>query len=365
MGQLVRRYYQREHYTTLFSPQTGFFARIEEPGYPEPFWSEHGPELIDISITNWCDRDCMSCYRSAGPNGRHMSMADYRMIMGHAAKLDVCQVALGGGNPNQHPNFADILKITREEFGIVPNYTTNGNGLTDRVLEATARYCGAVAVSAYEPYGDLWTAAARLMSFGIKTNVHFVLDSITVDTAIEWLLHPPASLLALNAVIFLNYKAVGRGSDPKRLLRQSDRCQEFLRHALKKHPPFKIGFDSCMVSGVAVSAKADRISYDACEAARFSMYISETLQAYPCSFMESTSEGISLTGGNLLGIWQDSPLFRDFRQRLSQPACGSCEALDLCKGGCPVFPDINLCLEGDNSKVETESKTGADLSVAR
>lgn len=343
MGQLVRRYYRREHYTTLFSPETGFFARIEEPGYPEPFWSEHGPELIDISITSWCDRDCPSCYRSAGPNGDHMSVADYRMIMRQAAKLDVCQVALGGGNPNQHPGFTKMLKMTREEFGIVPNYTTNGNGLTDKVLQATARYCGSVAVSAYEPYADLWAAAARLMSFGIKTNVHFVLDCESVDIAIEWLLHPPAPLLSCNAIIFLNYKPAGRGGDAKRLLKQSYRCKEFFKHALKKHRSLKIGFDSCMVSGFAVSAKADRISYDACEAARFSMYISDTLRAYPCSFMESTSEGISLSEGNLLDIWQDSSLFRDTRQRLSQPLCGPCHALELCRGGCPAFPGINLC----------------------
>jgi MoaA/NifB/PqqE/SkfB family radical SAM enzyme len=52
------------------------------------------------------------------------------------------QVALGGGNPNQHPDFIEILRLTREDYGIVPNYTTNGRGLSDTVLEATRRYCG-------------------------------------------------------------------------------------------------------------------------------------------------------------------------------------------------------------------------------
>jgi molybdenum cofactor biosynthesis enzyme MoaA len=25
--------------------------------------SHHGPELIDISITNWCDKGCSFCYK--------------------------------------------------------------------------------------------------------------------------------------------------------------------------------------------------------------------------------------------------------------------------------------------------------------
>ena len=179
MGSLRWHCYPEEHYSTLFSPKTGFFARVEEPGHPEPFWSKHGPELIDISITSWCDRNCAICYRSANVKGRHMSVADYVTIIQQAARMDVCQVALGGGNPNQHPQFTDILKITREEFGIVPNYTTNGRGLTDKVLDATAKFCGAVAVSAYQPYDELGIAIGRLRSFDVKTNIHFVLDSKT------------------------------------------------------------------------------------------------------------------------------------------------------------------------------------------
>lgn len=34
------------------------------------------------------------------------------------------------------------------------------------------------------------------------------------------------------------------------------------------------------------------VLYDACKAARFSMFISESLVMYPCSFMKSSVEGI-------------------------------------------------------------------------
>lgn len=149
-GFVIRRC-KDQHYSTVFNPNTGFFARVEYEGHPEPFWSEHGLELLDISITNWCDMGCPICYRSSDDSGGHMNVENYEVVMRQAQKMHVHQVALGGGNPNQHPQFTEILRLTREKYGIVPNYTTNGRGLTEAVLTATSRYCGAVAVSAYKP----------------------------------------------------------------------------------------------------------------------------------------------------------------------------------------------------------------------
>lgn len=48
-GDLIIREYPEQHYKTLFNQRTGFFMRLEDDGYPEPFWAEEGPELLDIS----------------------------------------------------------------------------------------------------------------------------------------------------------------------------------------------------------------------------------------------------------------------------------------------------------------------------
>jgi len=99
MANLRFQNYPDEHYLTLFNPETGFFVRAEESGYDEPFWSEHGPEMLDISITNWCSRECDTCYRMSGLMGAHMTLPDYEDVIRQAAQLGVTQVALGGGNP--------------------------------------------------------------------------------------------------------------------------------------------------------------------------------------------------------------------------------------------------------------------------
>ena len=73
-----------QHYITIFNSETGLFVRLEEPGYDLPSWSPKGPELLDISITSWCDRDCPRCYRNASTSGKHMPVEQYRKIMEQA-----------------------------------------------------------------------------------------------------------------------------------------------------------------------------------------------------------------------------------------------------------------------------------------
>jgi len=339
------RYYADEHYTTLFNPQTGFFARVEDDGYPEPVWSRHGPELIDISITNWCDRSCPTCYRNSTPRGPHMSLSDYESIMQQAATMGVVQVALGGGNPNQHPAFRDILRLARQQYGIVPSYATNGRGLQPEIIDATVEFCGAVAVSAYQPYREMGTALSVLIKAGVRTNVHFVLDAESIRTALSWLRDPPNFLDGVNAIVFLSYKPVGR-HHTHAVLARSPHLKEFFTLVQEARTPFKLGFDSCMVSGLASYTMIEPSFYDACEAARFSMFISEGMRMYPCSFMEPIVEGIPIRACNILEAWCHSRLFAASRERLLADRCPDCTHKKTCLGGCPVFAEINLCGTG-------------------
>jgi radical SAM protein with 4Fe4S-binding SPASM domain len=343
---LVIRHHKDQHYSTFFNPNTGFFARVEEPGFEEPFWAFNGPELLDISITNWCDKGCALCYRKSDQSGNHMLVEDYEKVMQQAQRMKVMQVALGGGNPNQHPEFCEILKLTREKYGIVPNYTTNGRGLTDKVLQATKDFCGAVAVSAYSPYRETEEAIDKLRSYGIKTNIHFILSSQSVNTAIDWLEAPPIFLTKINALIFLNYKPTGRYSSSKLLLKNSDQVEYFFKLATEKNNPFRIGFDTCTVTGIARYTNAPAISYEGCDAGRFSMFVSEDMKMYPCSFMvEAGYEGIPINAENMQEFWKNSEPFVKIRKQHASGGCGSCKTKSLCLSGCPLFPEINLCAE--------------------
>jgi radical SAM protein with 4Fe4S-binding SPASM domain len=359
---IIKRF-SKDHYTAVFNPNSGFFARIEDAGQDEPFWSEHGPELLDIAITNWCDRGCSFCYRKSDELGSHIPVEDYEEIIRQAQALHVFQVALGGGNPNQHPEFVEILRITREKYGIVPNYTTNGRGLSEPILQATANHCGAVAVSAYPPYNETKEAIRLLRSRGVTTNIHFILSSKTVDTAIEWLKHPPAFLKIANAIVFLNYKPVGRFADQRLLLNRSPRVEEFFKLATSERRSFRVGFDTCTITGLARLGKAPEISLEGCDAGRFSLFVSEKMEVYPCSFMvEAGYRGISLKGTSLGEIWRHHSDFQEIRRKHREKGCPDCTTPRQCLSGCPLFPEMNLCPE---NCLNADRKPGRQSNLAQ
>ena len=101
------------------------------------------------------------------------------------------------GEPTIHPEFCDFLK-TVYESGVVPNYTTNGitlasqTPLAEKIMEATRKYVGGVAVSfgnkTLREYAR--TAVNNLINLG-NTNVnihHIISDKNSVaEFLTEWL----------------------------------------------------------------------------------------------------------------------------------------------------------------------------------
>ena len=340
VGDLVITQHPEQHYRTLFNQKTGMFIRKEERGYEEPFWSKDGPELLDISITNYCERGCRFCYRQSSRQGTHMAMGDLQRVVEQAQELGVLQIALGGGNPNQHPEFCNILRLIKEH-NIVPSYTTNGDGLTDEILQCTADYCGAMAVSAYPPFDARFEERIRrIASFGIRLNIHMILKEDTVDTAISWLQNPPKFLKEVNAFIFLNYKPINRNYILQHI--DKNKLRQFFQAASVSNA-VKIGFDSCSISGIVNMMDVPAFLIESCEAARFSAFISEDLKMYPCSFMAGTDMYGDLRTHTMLDIWQSNDAFKRFREKIRNNPCINCKFESLCKGGCRFLPEINLC----------------------
>lgn len=348
MGRLVFKRFETEQYTLFFNQESGFFARIEDLGVQEPAYSLHGPELLDVSITSYCQRGCSFCYRDSSISGFSMSLADYEYILCQAKECDVLQIALGGGNPNQHPNFCDILKMTKNDYDIVPSYTTNGDGLTDDIIFASKEYCGAVAISYYEPYDLFYKNLQKLLKNNIKTNIHFLLSAKTIKSAIDFLSTAGDNFKQLNAIIFLLYKPVGRGNQNE-ILQDSSFLDEFFIQIKKSR--LKIGFDSCSIPGVINHLQYNSKFIEPCDAGHFSAFISEELLFYPCSFMEKYSEGINLRIFSMREAWRESKLFNSMRCKSRAGACKECKGFQDCKGGCYVFPEINLCEKNKTFRV--------------
>lgn len=338
-GNLVIKEHVDQHYKTLFNTKTGFFMRIEDDGYNEPFWSKDGPELLDVAITNYCEHGCEFCYRQSNRNGKHLSIDEMKVIVEQAKNAGVLQIALGGGNPNQHPQFIEMLELIKAK-GIVPSYTSNGEGLTDEILSATKQYCGTMAISLYPPYDEIERITSRIKSFGIKLNVHIILKTDTIEMLTDWFMSSPAWFEKINAVIVLNYKPIA--SSKELMVTNKEQLRDFYS-AVSNVSAVKVGFDSCCVPGIVTWMNVNPALIESCEAARFSAFVSEDMKMFPCSFMANTNDYGDLRTNTLVDIWQNNQAFINHRNKILNNGCKNCQMHSICNGGCVFLNDINHC----------------------
>ena len=359
-------YYKDNKYSfvELFNDETGTLIRsnvldngIETERLP-PMRSF--PELIDIGIMGACDAGksglCknagVDCYQSGMiSHEKNMSFDDYASIIAQC-KGRTFQIALGGaGDPNKHEAFEEILHITRENR-IVPNYTTSGYGLTDREIELTRKYCGAVAVSYYsklDEYGNencpaTISAIERFVAKGCVTNVHYVLSKKSIKEAV-YRVKNGAFPSGINAVIFLLYKPVGIASQEYVLDYANPDYLELLRLVTSVSCNWKYGFDTCQSPAIyKYASNIATVSIEFCEAARFSMYINSKCLAFPCSFgIDDYSLSVDLNCHTLQEAWY-SENFSKFRKQQVEK-CVHCNS-DICRN-CGLALTMNLCGSND------------------
>jgi hypothetical protein len=148
------------------------------------------PEFYDVKVTSRCNGRCPYCYQSSTETAANCSSIIDRFT-NYFSRFDnnqmPFQIAFGGGEPTEHPDFIELLK-TCCKFNMTPNYTTNGMWVdsinADEILAATVRYCGGVAVSTHPHLHKYWSSAVyRYLAAGVHTNLHIIIGNRdSIDT---------------------------------------------------------------------------------------------------------------------------------------------------------------------------------------
>lgn len=147
------------------------------------------PEFFDVKVTSHCTGNCPYCYQNSLKTYPHQSglVQKFRDFFKDFTKNQLpFQIAFGGGEPTSHPDFINLLRACHE-YGIVPNYTTNGiwslTPQADVLLQATKELCGGVAVSTHPHLEAYWrTAVNQLLDLDIHTNLHVIIgDRKSID----------------------------------------------------------------------------------------------------------------------------------------------------------------------------------------
>lgn len=352
-------YYEDKKYKffELFNEKNGTLIRSNVFGTNLEATMRSFPELIDIGIMGSCEaakyRICkeagVDCYQNAiSSNRKNMSLDDYIHIL-EQSRDKVFQVALGGaGDPNKHENFKEILDITRA-YNIVPNLTTSGYNITDDEINCIRKYCGAVAVSFYSRLLDNGQESnhttietiKKFINAGCETNIHCVVSDDNIEE-ITYRLEMDLWPNSINAIIFILYKPVGLGVDTKKV-KLDQRLLRFLNMAIRKKHPYRVGFDTCFTSSLVKYGDVINVSsIDACEAAKFSMYIDSEMNAYPCSFDNQAGKyKESLRNKTIADVW-NGEVFKTFRN-IKKEKCTNCKFGKVCDSGCKLQLDIDLC----------------------
>ena len=345
---------RKNNFVAKFNGNTGFYVRsgilsdmehLTGDNGVDPFMSTF-PELIDIGIMERCvcSSKCnVDCYQKAcDRTGNNMSLENFKWILDQC-RAKVFQVALGGaGDPDTHENFAEILGYCHRK-NVVPNFTTSGIAFNEEKAKLCKMYCGAVAVS--EHFADYTDRAVDLLlTNGVKTHIHYVLNTKTIDKAIDILYNNINYRKGINAIVFLLYKPVGLGKEEYVLKPGDEKVKAFFKALDNRKCDFKVGFDSCSCSGlINYASEYDKNSIDFCEGARFSMYIDANMNAMPCSFANQDKTWFyKLDKEHKIKDAWESELFDKFRNKLST-SCTSCKDRVHCSGGCPLMNNICLC----------------------
>jgi hypothetical protein len=173
------------------------------------------PELVDVKLTDRCHYGCNFCYTDSTPGGADADPAFVARIIAALAKLQVFEVAFGGGEPTLWDGFATAVQQCRE-IGVVPNATTRNWGWAGK-NPGTYASLGALAWSvsndrdfeAVRKMGRPSLSAGARRQYGQPQLSLQAVPAILTDDDLNELFTTAGSLGA--GVTLLGYKTTGRG----------------------------------------------------------------------------------------------------------------------------------------------------------
>ena len=114
---LLNKYLNGNVTVTLFDNGT----KIQEWNDNEQLNPDY-PNSMDIKITGYCDLNCNWCHEKSTVDGKHADLDYLFNIIKNLPKGT--ELAIGGGNPLDHPNLISFLESCKVSE-LIPNFTVN------------------------------------------------------------------------------------------------------------------------------------------------------------------------------------------------------------------------------------------------
>ena len=190
--------YKNGNYNVYIDLDTGTKIRKNDLD----FFEADTIESMDIKITNMCDMGCPMCHENSTPSGKHGDILSPSFLDN---LHPYTELAIGGGNPLEHPDIDEFLKRCKEKE-LICNITVNQTHFIenyDRIKNwVDNRFIYGVGVSFNKPSNRL----IELLQT-IPNSVLHVIAGIVDISDLNFMANSNLKIL------ILGYKQVQRGKD--------------------------------------------------------------------------------------------------------------------------------------------------------
>lgn len=183
----ICRYDTRYDFFTLFNTETGAKLRFSKDF--KNIIKSSSPELVDLKITNYCDKGCNFCYQNSCATAKKEISSNTYDILSALSELNVFEVAFGGGEITLIPEFWNVIFAAKEK-NIIPNFSTKDlNWLSNSYAAKVLDTVGGVAFSVLkaDEINKLKTSLKKnnLNTYSNKFSIQFILDNPYNNESIE------------------------------------------------------------------------------------------------------------------------------------------------------------------------------------
>jgi radical SAM protein with 4Fe4S-binding SPASM domain len=271
-----------------------------------------------------------------------LSLKRIQTLIDEWFEMGVFQLALGGGEPLISPNFAPVTRYARAR-GIVPNVTTNGHLITEKLIAEVAEYIGELRMSLNDALNVktalLEEKAGLLRLWNVRFGFNLIVTRQNIDRLpdlLRWTCDQGAATINLirpkpapgNDRWYQHNALSARDSAHLAAMLPQlehlfvntsltvDCAFSFLFYAVPSYEPRRQGIAGCAMGERFVTVKWNG-------------------DVYPCSHLH----GQEFNAGNVKHqtfreIWEGSPVFMRVRREIDQVEghCGGCRNNAFCKG---------------------------------
>ncbi len=325
---------------------------------PEEIRALSAPVEVHFACTNRCSLGCAHCYMASGAEDRGaLDTAEFKQALDTLARLGVFHVALGGGEALERDDLFDLAAHARQ-IGLVPNLTTNGHWVDDRMAERLLVFgqvnlsldgVGAAARTFRDgaDFAVVDRAFGCLQRAGVAAGINCVVGRRNVDGLRDLFRYAAEKEIA--EIELLRFKPSGRGLalyERHRATPEQNRAMYPLFRELSETTGVRTKIDCSFVPMLCWHRPPvewlEAYCVCGCEAGNFLIGVRSNGRVCGCSFLPATELRIA----DLPQRWMDAPEFARYRRwpETAPEPCASCAYLRHCKGGCHA---VALAVHGD------------------